>query len=520
MEDDIHEECGIAAVFIAPDSPHKGKVVHYLYRLLLNMQNRGQLSAGITTYNPDREQLIDTYKNLGMVNEVFKTSFPLLSAKLYQKYSGDKGIGHVRYATCGKESQSYAQPFERHHGRKWKWFAFGFNGNIANYSELRDNLLKKTDYHLVQKVDTEILMHYIAREMGKTARPPDPADVFSNLAEKLDGSYCIAFINADGHIIVARDPIGNRPLCYGEHEGVFMVASESNALTNLGVSDVKDVPPGHLVQIDGGKPRVIEFAKPKKLAHCMFEWVYFANVASELEGRSVYMSRTELGKELAKIETEKMTDDHVVVPVPDSAKSCGDAYAYALGVPSMEGLIRNRFVGRTFIESKDRLEKVRNKFTVIRKIVEGKKVMLVDDSIVRGTTTKSIVRFLKEFGRAKEVHIRVSCPPIMAPCFYGIDMSTVSELFARKFSDDLLSDSQKPEVLKAMADDIGAESIIFQSVSGLVRSIQRPKEDLCLACLNGQYCTAWGKKLYALAEKDKDVGGGCDSVRTYERSVQ
>ncbi len=508
---DVRENCGVAAVHITEDSPHKGKVVHYLYRLLLNMQNRGQLSAGVTTFNPSRDRRIDTYKNLGMVNEVFKTSFPILSAKIYQKYAGNKGIGHVRYATCGKESKDYAQPFERQHGRKWKWFSFAFNGNIANFSELRDQLLKKTDYHLVQNVDTEILMHFIARELGKTAQPPDPVDVFRNLSKKLDGSYCLVFINANGDLVAARDPLGNRPLCYGEKEGVLMVASESNALKNLGVEDIKDIPPGHLLHVNGGTPEIRKFAEPKRIAHCMFEWVYFANVASTLESKSVYLSRTRLGKELAKLETEKITDEHIVVPVPDSAKPAGDAFAYALGVPSLEGLIRNRFVGRTFIESTDRFDKVRNKFTVLREIVEGKKVLLVDDSIVRGTTTKAIVKYIKESGKAKEVHVRVSCPPIMAPCFYGIDMSTVGELFARRFTDDMSQDTLPKEVLDKMAKDLGADSLIYNSVTGLLRAIGLPKNKLCLACLNGDYPTPWGKKLHEAAEKNRNSGG-----RTHE----
>jgi len=503
--DDIHDNCGVALVNIPDGHPEEGNVVKYLYKLLLNMQGRGQLSAGITTYNPKRTQLIDTYKDLGMVNEVFKTSFPLLSARIFKRYAANKGIGHVRYATCGKDDKSFAQPFERHHGRKWKWFSFGFNGNIANFSELREKLLKKSDYHLVQNVDTEIIMHYLSRELGKHSRAPDLVEVFRNLADVFDGSWSLTYLNARGEMVAARDPSGIRPLVYGEKDGITFVASESNALSNVGVKTIKTVPPGCMLYINGKKPRICRFARAKP-AHCMFEWVYFASVSSVMEEKSVYLVRERLGKELAKQETLKLDKDTLVIPVPDSAKPAGDAYAYALGLPSVEGLIRNRYVGRTFIEGRGRFEKVKNKFAVLREVVKDKRIIIVDDSVVRGTTTKNIVKYLKEEGEAKEVHVRVSCPPIIAPCFYGIDMSTVSELFARKFSDRLGMNALPQETLRTMAKDIGADSLRYQTVSGLVKAIGLPKNDLCLACVTGKYPTPWGKKLHRLAEKRRGKG--------------
>ncbi len=511
--DELKEECGVAAVSIDEKSREQGRVVHFLYRILLNLQHRGQLSAGITTYNGKRDQLIDTYKNLGTVNEVFKTSFPILASKIFSRYAADKGIGHVRYATCGKDSRALAQPFERHHGRRWEWFSFGFNGNVANYVELKKALLEKTQYHLVYNVDTEIFMHYIARELGgKNQTSPDLRDVFNNISKKIDGSYCMTFLNANGELVALRDPMGIKPLCFGKMDGVLLVASESNALSNSGVDDIKTLEPGKMLHISDGRHSIRRFAPCKKKAYCMFEWVYFANVASNLEGKSVYKSRINLGKELAKIEPLNIDDRTIIVAVPDSAKSAGNGMAYELGLPSEEGLVRNRFVGRTFIEGRERHDKVRNKFTALKEILRGKKIILVDDSIVRGTTTKRIIRYIKEVGKAKEVHVRVSCPPIMAPCFYGIDMSSVQELFAPRFHSLSRSIEPPEDALDKMAKALGADSLVYQTIPGLIKAIGLPKEELCMACLNGKYPTPWGCKLYRKVLKGEQV----QRCRAYE----
>jgi amidophosphoribosyltransferase len=246
----------------------------------------------------------------------------------------------------------------------------------------------------------------------------------------------------------------------------------------------------------------------------MFEWVYFANVSSVLDSKSVYVTRTNLGKELAKLETEKVNSEYVVVPVPDSAKAAGDAYAYELGIPTKEGLIRNRFVGRTFIESGSREDKIQNKYTMVKEVLKDKKVMLVDDSIVRGATTEQLVRNLKEKGGAKEVHVRVSCPPIMGPCFYGIDMSTVNELLAPQFLKNP-EDEMSQETADKIAKHLGADSVIYQTIPGLVRSIGLPKEDLCMACLNRDYPTAMGKELIKVA-LDNFKKGKKETARLYE----
>lgn len=516
MSEEVGEECGIAAVAVDPklkDANAKG--IFYLYKLLLNLQNRGQLSAGITTYDHSRRNLLSTYKNLGTVNEVFKTSYPLLSAKLFKRSEGHKGIGHTRYATCGDDNRNSAQPFERQHGERGKWFAFSFNGNLANYSQLKDGLIKKEDYHFVYDTDTEVIMHYLAKSLKGTQKG-DLVNVFTDLSEKFDGCYNLAFINAKGEIVASRDPLGFRPLAYGTlDDGTAVVASETNALFNCGVKKNIFVNAGEMVYINGDKPEVISYAKSKRQAKCMFEYVYFANVSSLIDDRSVYITRTRLGKALAVSEKLQMDKDCIVVPVPDTAKPVGDAMAFRLGIPSKEGLIRNRFVGRTFIEGQNREDKIRNKFTVLRRVVKDKKVLLVDDSIVRGSTSRELVKYIKEVGGAKEVHLRIACPPIVAPCFYGIDMSTVKELFAAKYIKDIRAGPTEKE-LAVMAKTLGADSLHYNSIEALVRAIDFPKGDFCNACITGSYPTPCGKMLYQKALKGVQTACGPSCRRTHE----
>ena len=492
-------QCGIAAAYIKENGDSGNKAMFYLYKILLNQQNRGQLSAGVTTYSAQRSQLLDTYKELGTVNEVFKTSDRQKSIEIFRRYAGNRGIGHTRYATSGSEDRSLAQPFERHHGRKWKWFSFCWNGNLANYMELREHLMEKADYHITYETDTEIMMHYISREFKGGVRP-NLIKAFSRLAQKFDGCFNIAFMNAYGEMIILRDPYGFRPIVYGEKDGMFLVASESNALINCGITEYKDLQPGHLIYInESGKIEIKKYAESPKKAHCMFEWVYFANVSSVVDGKSVYITRKNLGTGLGKRETEKIDKEHVVIPVPDTAKAAGDSLAFSLKVPSSEGLIRNRYVGRTFIEGSNREDRVQNKYTALKEIIEGKKVILVDDSIVRGTTTKQVVKYLKKVGGAKEVHLRISCPPIRGPCFYGIDMSTISELLVPRYEKMPKKGEISKEIVKSIAEELGADSLVYQSVEGLIKSIGKPANELCTACITGDYPTKAGQKLYMKA---------------------
>jgi amidophosphoribosyltransferase len=256
---------------------------------------------------------------------------------------------------------------------------------------------------------------------------------------------------------------------------------------------------------------VRNFAASPRRAHCFFEWIYFANVASTIDGRSVYLSRKALGEELARLETVSIDDDTIVVPVPDTSKAAADAMAFRLNVPSLEGLIRNRYSGRTFIEGTDsRQQKAETKYTPLREVWEGKRVLLVEDSIVRSTTMQVLIRRIREHGRAREIHVRVACPPIIAPCFYGIDMSTIGELFASKFSSVAPLDD---EVQAEMAAHLGADSLRYLPLESIPRAIGFDTDQLCQACISGRYPTPHGQQLYTLA---LDNASRNIQERTYE----
>lgn len=521
--DELQHECGVAALYYLPGHTDKSRVwtgdpdqlSRHMPRMLLDLQNRGQLAAGMSSYNPTRDLLLDTYKEIGTVIEAFRINHPGKYASIMEEYAGRAVIGHTRYATCGATSRRYAQPFERRHGCKWKWFAFAFNGQLTNFADLREQLLRNHAYHLPQDNDTEVIMHYIAHEVRGDDRP-DFVDVFRRLSRKFDGAYNIAFLNAMGDMVVLRDPTGLRPLCYAQDGPVFGAASESVALQNLGFRDVKSLEPGHLILIQDGQLRVERFAEPRRPSHCFFEWIYFANVASTLDDRSVYLSRSRLGQELAK--QEKALGrvpidpaDTVVVPVPDTGKAAADAMAFALGIPSVEGLIRNRYIGRTFIEGANRGDKVQLKFTPLREVLSGKRVFLVEDSIVRSTTLKSLLHHLWDQGGAKEIHVRVACPPILAPCFYGIDMSTLTELFApTRMAGNVPTVAEQD----AMAKELGATSLFYLPVNAVARCIGLPEDRLCRACITGEYPTEPGQQLYQLALRNRD--NGSEAGRTYE----
>src|SRR5262245_59974407 len=304
--DELHHECGIAAVYHLPGgqpsrlAPLAGPehVSRLMPRILLDLQNRGQLAAGMASYNPTRDKLIDTYKQIGTVLEAFRLNHPDKYESIMREYAGRAAIGHVRYATCGANDRSHAQPFERHHGCKWKWFAFAFNGQLANFKQLRDELLTLADYHLTRNVDTEVIMHYLSYEMRSDERP-DLVDVFKNLCRKFDGAYNLVYLNAMGDMAIGRDPKGFRPLCYAQDGPLFAAASESVPLLNLGFQNIRSLEPGEMIVIQDNQLRIERFAPRQIPSHCFFEWIYFANVASTLDERSVYLSRAALGKELA-----------------------------------------------------------------------------------------------------------------------------------------------------------------------------------------------------------------------------
>lgn len=523
---ELYHECGIAAVYhlsgqgwsrMTPKDPSGNpapdRTALSMPRLLLEIQNRGQLAAGMTRFRPGDARLLDTHKDVGTVSEVFQLNLESGRKLLQERCAGMAAIGHVRYATCGGEDVSLAQPFERQHIEKSKWFAFGFNGQLANYPELREEILSQRDFHLRHDVDTEVLMHLISRELSGDKKPT-LFDLVTRLHLRLDGAYNIVFLNALGDMFVSRDPLGIRPLCYAIDGPLFAAASESVALANLGFhqSEIHSLDPGCAIIIENGELTIRRYAPSPRTAHCFFEWIYFANVASTLDERSVYLTRKRLGEELAEQEQLTIDEDTVVVPVPDTAKAAADAMAYALKVPCLEGLIRNRYVGRTFIEGGNRADKVRMKYTPLTEVLENKRVILVEDTIVRSTTMKALISQIRERGKAREIHVRVACPPIIAPCFYGIDMSTVGELFAPQF---LQGKDLTPEIEAQMAASLGADSLRYLSQSAIARSLELPASALCQACIDGNYPTASGERLYQLALSNTDL-----RRRTYEAPVK
>ena len=506
----LHEECGVAAIYHLPNGepsplcPAQGResVSMLIPRMLLDLQNRGQLAAGFTTYSPYRQQLIDTHKEVGTVAEVFHTSKREKYTKLMAEYAGCAAIGHVRYANCGHDDRSYAQPFERHHIKKHKWFSFAFNGQLANYGSLREMLLHDGNTYLARETDTEIIMHYICAALSPQEEP-DLLEVCKSLAALFDGAYNIVFLNALGEMFVARDPLGLKPLCYAVEGSLFAAASESVALFNLGFAaeSIKNVEPGQAVIVNEKGIRLEKFTEKPARAHCFFEWIYFANVASVIDGCGVYLARKNLGAELARQELllgdVTIDEDTVVVPVPDTSKAAADSMAYTLKIPSVEGLIRNRYSGRTFIEGgEQRWRKAETKYTPLRDILEGKKVFLVEDSIVRSTTMRVLLKRMRQLGRVKEIHVRAACPPIVAPCFYGVDMSTYSELFVPQYMGGAPPEqwSVTREVENQMAADLGADTLRYLPIDSATRAIGIAPEHLCMACITGQYPTLWGKK--------------------------
>ncbi|MDR1492064.1 MAG: amidophosphoribosyltransferase [Planctomycetaceae bacterium] len=537
------EECGIAAVYhlplslcgnVSPLVPNNDAKMtsHLIPRMLLDLQNRGQSAAGMTTFSLERERFLTTHKKLGLVAEVFSSNDMTEYNRRMQSMEGSAAIGHVRYVTQGENRECDAQPLERYHFRRAKWFSFAFNGNIANYKTLRKRLLEDDEIRITGNTDTELIVYEISRLIAKQVSGQeklftkiDHAAICRGLANRLDGAYCLTYLTAQGELIVARDPNGLKPLCYAFDGSLFAAASESVALFNIGFmqSQIKPVPPGAILTVsengfelrDGAEPHL--FVKTPSRKHCFFEWVYFANVASKIDSQSVYLARKHLGEELAKRENIKIDGDTIVVPVPDTSKAAADGMAYALGIPCLEGLIRNRYSGRTFIEGSEyRQRKAESKYTPLREVLEGKRVFLVEDSIVRSTTMRVLLKRLRTVGLAKEIHVRVACPPIVAPCFYGIDMPTFRELFAANYyftpyfsgKNAKLVNAVPPCNLSAsflqrvepqMAETLGADSLHYLPMDAVARAIGFETNNFCTGCVSGKYPTVAGNERAAEA---------------------
>jgi amidophosphoribosyltransferase len=362
-------------------------------------------------------------------------------------------------------------------------------------------------------------MHSLSYELQGEGTKVDWVGVFERISEKFDGAYNIVLLTATGDLVVARDPLGIRPLCVAEDGALFAAASESVPLANLGFKGIRSLDPGTLAVVNRDGVQIERFAPTVRPAHCFFEWIYFANVASTLDDCSVYLSRAALGRELASQEDVPLDADTIVVPVPDTAKGAADAMAFALGIPSVEGLMRNRYVGRTFIEgTADRAAKARLKYTPLPEVLKGKRVLLVEDSIVRSTTMRALVHEIRDRGGAREIHLRVACPPIVAPCFYGIDMSTRDELFAPPFIDGP-EGGVSAEAQRLMARELGADSLRYLPVSAIARSVGLSPDRLCQACVTGRYPTPAGEILYQI-DAHEPPGVGCGITTSPRRAYE
>jgi amidophosphoribosyltransferase len=447
-----HEFCGVVGVSLAG----KG-AAPYIYRGLRALQHRGQESAGIATAS---HGILHHRKGMGLVHDIF-------TQEAIESLRGSVGIGHVRYSTTGRSDLENAQPLVVKLGEEDA--ALAHNGDLVNFDRVRRRL-QAQGVEFLGSADSEIIAQMIALEFGRT-RDLDAA--IRRAATELIGGYAVAMLVGQ-RLVGFRDPLGIRPLVLGTLDGGYAIASESVAIELMGGRLVRDVLPGEVIIIDKGQTlHSSRMTNVGERAHCMFEWVYFSRPDSVVEDRMVYDVRHRIGQTLAK---EAPVTADLVIPVPDSSRPQALGYSEATGIPYAEGLIKNRFVERTFIlpDQKRREDEVRVKLHPVPGLLKGKRIVLIDDSIVRGTTLREIVHMVREAG-ASRIDVRIGCPPIVAPCYFGIDMKDRKELVA--------SDRTEEEIAKV----IGAESVRYLSMAGLVGSIGLPQDGLCLGCLTGRY---------------------------------
>ncbi len=445
------EECGIYGVY----SPTED-VSEMTYLGLFALQHRGQESAGIALTDG---AWIDVKKGMGLVTEVFRSELPHLDhAKI--------AIGHVRYATTGFSLAANAQPLRVNYAGGA--LALAHNGDLTNAALLRRGLESKGTVFQTT-IDSEVFVHLIARSQKMTIE-----ERILETVQEVRGAFCLT-IMTENKLIGVRDPQGFRPLCIGRTtEGGWVLSSETCALEVNGAVFVRDVLPGEMVVIEGGPLQSYRFSNGQDVASCIFEYIYFARPDSIIDGQSVHAARFEMGRVLAR---ESGFRGDVVISVPDSGTTAATGFAYEAGIPFAEGLIKNRYIGRTFIQptQKQRDTAVKLKLSPVRSVVEGKSVIMVDDSIVRGTTSGKIVRLLRNAG-AREIHVCISSPPITDPCYYGIDTSVRKELISATKS------------LEEIRDFIGADSLHFISIEGLRTCVPVLNPDhMCYACFNNQY---------------------------------
>ncbi len=438
------------------------EVAKLTYFGLYALQHRGQESAGIAVSDGRR---ILVYKDMGLVSQVFDES-------ALESLPGHLAIGHARYSTTGSSNWANAQPTFR--ATAIGHLALGHNGNLTNTAELAVVVADSADnagelpfgHRDVSTSDTELITALLAAHPGVSLEDAAAAEL-----PKLNGAFSLVFMDHKT-LYAARDPQGIRPLVLGRLERGWVVASETAALDIVGASFVRDIEPGELIAVDEDGLRSSRFAEaaPK---HCLFEYVYLARPDSLLNGHSVHATRVRVGRELAR---EHPTDADLVIPVPESGTPGAVGYAQGSGIPFAQGLVKNAYVGRTFISPSQTLRQlgIRLKLNPLREVIAGKRLVVVDDSIVRGNTQRAIVKMLREAGAA-EVHVRISSPPVKWPCFYGIDFATRSELIANGVS------------VAGIQASIGADSLGYISLAGLVAATETAKDDLCRACFDGEY---------------------------------
>lgn len=447
----MREECGVVGVSLQDDA----RAALPIYYALFALQHRGQESAGITTLFNDEHQ---TLKRMGLVPDAFKKDD-------LSQLNGNMGVGHVRYSTTGSSKIENAQPLLVNY--KDGVIAIAHNGNLANSQELREDLEAEGRVFLSDS-DTEVIAHLLVKGLLRR----DLESAMHDLIRVLRGSYSLV-IQTNEEVIAVRDPLGIKPLCLGKLDNGYIVASESVAIDTLGGEFLRDVQPGEMLILRDDDLKSTRIARCNNTAHCVFEFIYFARPDSVMDGRLVYDVRHKIGKILHE---EYPVEADIVSPVPDSGVTLAIGHATESGIEYLESLMKNRYVGRTFIMPGQEMREaaVRVKLNVIRHNIQGKKIVLVDDSIVRGTTSHRIIDILRQHG-AEEVHMRVGSPPIISPCYLGIDMATREELIAGY------------KTVEGVEHMIGADSLGYLSHEGLVEAVGISKENLCMGCLTGVY---------------------------------
>jgi amidophosphoribosyltransferase len=449
--DHFRDACGVFGIY-APESD----VARLTYFGLYALQHRGQESAGIAVSDDGQ---ITVIKDLGLVSQVF-------NEQILSSLSGQHAIGHVRYSTTGSTHWQNSQPLVR--SRNGDVIALGHNGNLVNTGELRDELMRQ-GVRFSGTTDTEVITALIAHEAEG-----DLLGAVRTAVTKIRGAFSATVMSGKA-LVGFRDPYGIRPLCLGDYEGHPVISSETAGLDIIGASFVREIQPGEIVIVDeehGVRSELVELDGSRP-ALCIFEFIYFARPDSVMAGRTLHLVRQEMGKHLAM---EAPVDADLVIPVPDTGMPAAIGYAAASGIPYAEGLIKNRYVQRTFIQPNDQLRQVgiRMKLNPLSAVIRGKRLVVVDDSIVRGNTTSKLVSMLYAAG-AKEVHLRISSPPIKWPCYYGIDMATRAELIAANLS------------VEDIRAKVGAASLHYLTLEGLQASTGLPESQFCRACFSGRY---------------------------------